>query len=384
MRAVPATGTPPGFLPDTWAGSETVQLDRTPLGQINQLATGQVTLTVPSSLAGDPGPEVPLTMLTLRVRLLLASTPSQVRDSAWRHIGLMARAERGEWNLFALGLAYPGLRARAWRLTEGMTLDQTAQVHYRLAGDFLLALHRLDLSRPNIAARLIGTAYDQASGRKHRAVPVTASHAADAAATSAAWPQPGPRSVLDHLVRQSCHAADGERLTALGAELIARTYLEGEKLKDVAASLNLSESSASKHRTRAAAAIARHLGRARTPRHEPGTLRHGRTGGRFGRQPAVRPDTLVFQRHRRSGIQLAHHLPRLLAVIIDLQAMAGQIIKAHQHQAGERQEREHQAPPIGRRPMDIYHQRPARHRPDLAPDLYRRWGLPQRGRGLRG
>jgi hypothetical protein len=56
------------------------------------------------------------------------------------------------------GVAYPGLRARAWRLTEGMASAKTAQVHFRLAGDFLLALRRLDLSRPNIAARLISTA----------------------------------------------------------------------------------------------------------------------------------------------------------------------------------------------------------------------------------
>jgi hypothetical protein len=39
-----------------------------------------------------------------------------------------------------------------------MASAKTAQVHFRLAGDFLLALRRLDLSRPNIAARLISTA----------------------------------------------------------------------------------------------------------------------------------------------------------------------------------------------------------------------------------
>src|SRR5215472_9746510 len=86
-NAVPTTPVPPGFLPDTWAGSETVQVDLTPLGQINQLAIDQVTLTAPSTVAGGGEPAVPLTMLALRVRLLLRTTPPEVRDQAWRYIG---------------------------------------------------------------------------------------------------------------------------------------------------------------------------------------------------------------------------------------------------------------------------------------------------------
>jgi hypothetical protein len=69
--------------------------------------------------------------------------------------------------------------------------------------------------------------------------------------------------VLDRLVRQTATAPAGQSLTALGAELVARTYLDGEKLKDVAASVGMTESSASKHRSHAVTVIARHLGHPR-------------------------------------------------------------------------------------------------------------------------
>ena len=162
-------------------------------------------------------------------------------------------------------MAYPGLRARAWKLTEGLTFHQTAQVHFRLAGEFLFALHRLDLSTPNVASRLISGAYDHASGREEAR---SARHGpqSTAATQDGLWhraheePQAGPRAVLDRLIRQTSTAKDGQRITELHATLIARTYLDGEKLKQVAAELGMTESNASKHRTRAEMLIARHLG----------------------------------------------------------------------------------------------------------------------------
>jgi hypothetical protein len=239
-------------------------VDATPLGRINQLAIDHLTLTVPSTVVDPAAPAIGLTMLELRIRLLRKSTPGEVRDRAWRHVGQAARAERGDWNLFALGLAYPGLRARVWKLTEGLTFHQAAQVHFRLAGEFLFALHRLDLSTPNVASRLISAAYDHASGRKKRAEPVTTSLDAEAPAElhpAYQTAEAGARSVLHRLARQTRADKDAQRITEIHAELIARTYLDGEKLKQVAADLGMSESNASKHRTRAETLIARHLGR---------------------------------------------------------------------------------------------------------------------------
>jgi hypothetical protein len=261
---VPTTPVPRQPLAGAWARAEPAPVDATPLGRINHLAVDHLTLTVLSTVLDPAGLPVPLSLLELRIHLLRSSTSREVRDRAWRHIGEMARAERGDWNLFALGMAYPGLRARAWKLTEGLTFHQTAQVHFRLAGEFLFALHRLDLSTPNVASRLISGAYDHASGRKRRAAPATAR--IDPATQEGQWhqaheePQAGPRAVLDRLIRQTSTAKNGQRITELHATLIARTYLDGEKLKQVAAELGMSESNASKHRTRAEMLIARHLG----------------------------------------------------------------------------------------------------------------------------
>ena len=269
----PSAPVPPEFPPGTWAAGEPVQLDVTPLGRINQQATAQVTLTVPATCAGGSASDPPLTMAGLRVRLLLATTPPEVQDQAWRHTAAMARTHKGDWNLFALGLAYPGLRARAWRLTEAMDQATTAQVQFRLAGDFLLALHRLDLDRPHLARLLIATAYDHTSRRKQRPEPATASLDTATSLPAAGWPQPSPRSVLDQLITRTASAPPGQAFTRLHAELVARTYLDGERLKDVAASLGMTASTASKHRTHAVAIIARHLGHPRAGLTDPAPQR---------------------------------------------------------------------------------------------------------------
>jgi hypothetical protein len=288
----PAAGTGPG--------AYTAQVDLTPLGRINQLAVDHLTLTMPSTVIDPDAPAVPLTMIDLRIRLLRRSTPGEVRDRAWRHIGQLARDQQGDWNLFALGMAYPGLRARAWRLTEGHSFHQAAQVHFRLAGEFLLALHRLELATPNVASRLIGAAYDHASGRKKRAEPVITGIDAEirAALGQAAYPasEDGPRTVLDRLVRRTRAARDGHRITDVHATLIARTYLDGEQLRQVAADLGMSESNASKHRTRAESLIARHLGRpdlagqpsSAQPR-QPGSRRTVTPGAEAARDRAAEP-----------------------------------------------------------------------------------------------
>ncbi len=263
---MPTTPEPSRSAAGTELGASTAHIDATPLGRINQLAVDHLTLSVPSAVIDPDAPAVPLTMLDLRIRLLRRSTPGEIRDRAWRHVGQLARAERGDWNLFALGLAYPGLRARVWRLTEGRNYQQAAQVHFRLAGEFLFALHRLDLDAPNVASRLIGAAYDQASGRKKRAEPVIVSLDEDLLVLQehAAYPasEDGPRRVLDRLVRNTRCAKNGQQITSADATLIARTYLDGDTLRQVAADLGMSESNASKHRARAETLIARHLGRA--------------------------------------------------------------------------------------------------------------------------
>jgi hypothetical protein len=230
----------------------------TPLGRLSELAMN-LSLTVPSSFVNVAAPARPLALDELRLFLLRASTPGEARDQVWRHVGERARAERGDWNLFALGLAYPGLIRRAFKLGQGKTFPQRTEMQFRLAGEFLFALHRLDLAAPNLVSRLIGAAYDQASGRKNR----TRTLVVDIDALDAAHlPQQDHHqasdlfSVLERLVHETSTAPDGHRFTDQHAELVARTYLDGEKLYAVAANLRMSPANASKQRARAVTLIA--------------------------------------------------------------------------------------------------------------------------------
>jgi hypothetical protein len=245
--------------------------DKLPLGQINLYAIDRLTLTVPSTII-DPRPPVrPLTVLEARITAMRSKDP-QARDQAWRHVAQLARTERGDWNLFALCMAYPGLRAKITPHVKrkGLSFPQAAAVHYTMAIEFLFALHRLDLARPYLLSRLIGAAYDQASGRKQRPEPVTVNleqmSEADWAAAAEQQHEEADlrpvRQVLNRLVRQTRDAPDGQRLTGRHAALIARTYLAGETLTAVAASLGISQSNASKRRTRAEHLIAVLLDRA--------------------------------------------------------------------------------------------------------------------------
>ncbi len=258
----------PSELPETWPDKHKYPEDKLPLGRINLYAIDRLSLTVPSTLVDPRPPAQPLPLLDARIRLMRAASP-EIKDAAWRHLAELARAERGDWNLFALAMAYPGLRARITPFVhrKGLTWPQAEQVHYTMAIEFLFALHRLNLARPWVLSRFIGAAYDQASERKKRPEPVMVS--LERMKDEDAWKEaerqqpPGdPRRVLNRLVRQTRDARDGYRITWRQAALIARTYLAGEKLTAVAESLGIGQSSASKQRARAEYLIAVLLDRA--------------------------------------------------------------------------------------------------------------------------
>jgi hypothetical protein len=251
-------------------------MESTPLGEMNALAAGLTDLSVPRGLLAQRPPDAPARLGYLRNELLLTTTPGEIRDRVWRHVGLSAR-ERGErqgdWNLFALGLAYPGLRTRAFLLTPPpVAFTEVKRVHFELSAEFLLALHRLSLDTPNVVNRLLGAAYDQASGRKAPRQPpwvdiatVTDAELYDPTGRNSPQPHTGPgepRDVLNRLLRESnTPGHPGPTLTAEHAALIARTYLDGQMLYQVAADLGLSKDNASKRRKRGAGIVARLLGR---------------------------------------------------------------------------------------------------------------------------
>lgn len=213
-------------------------------------------LSVPRGLLGQQPADAPAALGYLRNVLLLESTRAAVKDQVWRHIAQTARTRgprQADWNLFALGMAYPGLRKRARKLTPPPTpFGRVRDVHFELAVEFLLALHRLNLHTPNVISRLIGAAYDQASGRKKPERPREVDvdlvdpdelHQAleRGEVTAYTGPDTEPHQVLNQLVDRSASPDyQGPTLTAEHAALIARTYLDGQPLGEVAADLDLS------------------------------------------------------------------------------------------------------------------------------------------------
>ncbi|MDG4749919.1 hypothetical protein O7630_03095 [Micromonospora sp. WMMD718] len=247
------------------------RVDRTALGEIEAHARTRITLTIPSDVIDPDAPPVPLPMLDFRLRVVRGT--AQERDRAWRHLGKLARAERGDWNLYALGVAYPKLRAQVVGLTAYRRREAAEQAHYDLAAEFLFALHRLDLDTPHVFPRLVDAAYTHASGRKkkhsppmydidtlpEKYAPRSAHGNSEHDAELNEANQETVHDVLNRIIAAANSVPGRGRITDTQAELIRRTYLDGETLRVVATDLNLSEPSASKQRRRAAATIARLL-----------------------------------------------------------------------------------------------------------------------------
>jgi hypothetical protein len=256
------------------AAKPKTKVDTSVLGQIERLAINRLTVTMPSTAIDPHRPMVPMLMLDFRERLLRGKVTQEAKDEAWRRLAERARAEQGEWNLFALGTGYPLLRKRVNKLKDEMTGADKDSVHFAIAREFLFALHRLDLDGHYVFIRLVDAAYTHASGRKLRPkawtytidaarddqVPAAAENT-EAQAEISEENKRTPRQVLDEVITRANSTPGRQRITDAQATLIIRTHLEGERLRDVGAELGLSEPSASKQRRRAANTIARLLGR---------------------------------------------------------------------------------------------------------------------------
>ncbi|MEV6926718.1 hypothetical protein AB0M46_19745 [Dactylosporangium sp. NPDC051485] len=264
---VPARNT---TLPDTPTEPIASKPDLSMLGQIEHAAITLLTVTIPSTVLYPHRPMTPLVMLDFREPLVRGKLPQERKDAAWRHLAGLARTERGEWNLYALGTAHPLLRSQANKLRDPLSGADKRERHLAIAREFLFALHRLDLSGAYVFNRLVDAAYTHASGRKRRprtwidldtAVNGHAPAAAGDLADSVLNTLVTPRELLEELITKVNAAPGRQRITDVQAALLIRTYLDGERLRDVAAAYGLSEPSASKQRRRAASTIARLMGR---------------------------------------------------------------------------------------------------------------------------
>jgi len=187
------------------------------------LTEGPAPLAVNGRRISNELPQRRIPLDELKQVLLRASTSPTVRDAAWAHLVRSARRDGAPWVVGAVGVALPGLRRAAGRVTRGYRGD-TADIDAEVLTGFLAALHTVDLARPKIALRLCWAGY-RAGARLRYADAAFASRPTEAVA-SVAPPRPWghPDLVLADAVAKRV-------ITAGQAELIARTRLEDLELQ---------------------------------------------------------------------------------------------------------------------------------------------------------
>ena len=188
-------------------------------------------------------PQRPVPLDELKRVLLRLSTGPAARDAAWEELVTRARRCGPSWVIGAVGVALPGLRRAAGRLTRGYHGD-TADIDAEVLTGFLAALQTVDLAQPRIALRLCWAAY-RAGARFRYADAALADRPADPV-SPAAPPRPWghPDFVLADAVAKKVIKA-GE------AELIARTRMEDLRLEDAARELGISYAAVKMRRLRA-------------------------------------------------------------------------------------------------------------------------------------
>ncbi|MEU4427095.1 hypothetical protein AB0F81_41270 [Actinoplanes sp. NPDC024001] len=115
-------------------------------------------------------PERVLPLGELRNLLTSDATSRATRDEVWRELVVRARRDGPGWVVVAVGIALPGLRRAAGRLSRGWSGDSGDRDSELLAG-FLERLRGIDLREPRIAGKLIDAgvrAVKQARDREAR------------------------------------------------------------------------------------------------------------------------------------------------------------------------------------------------------------------------
>ena len=131
------------------------------------LCTGPQPLAVDGRTLGHGLPRRMIPLHELAALLMHPATSFQARDAAWRLLVRRARDDGGRWAVGAVGVALPGLRRAAGRLSRSTS---STDVQLDLLEGFTQALFTVDLEQPRICAhhtRGVGAA-GISSGRRRR------------------------------------------------------------------------------------------------------------------------------------------------------------------------------------------------------------------------
>ncbi|KPI04484.1 hypothetical protein OK074_4618 [Actinobacteria bacterium OK074] len=237
---------------------------RSPLGEVEQaflaLAQGSEPLTFPARLVCDEPDRATWPVDRVRAHLAHPSTRAELRERTWREVVRRARDLGEPWDTVAVAMTVPVLRRMLARLARPAHLER-AEVEQEALAAVAVALRTVAADAERLDRELFSAA-DRAVHRLAYAARRQAVRETDPAAAR-----------LDHLcsVPQPEHAEPVDEFTALAravqdrvvdvdeARLIARTRLNGEPMRLLAAERRVSMRQLYRHRTAAEQHLAAYL-----------------------------------------------------------------------------------------------------------------------------
>ena len=232
------------------------------------LALGPSPLSVDGAVIGHGLPRRAISVTELRVMLMHPATSSAAREAVWRHVVRPAAGGDPAWTVAAVGLAMPGLKRLAVRLSRAddpITEDASLAM---LAG-FLTALRSIDSTVPEslpgcIAGWLCWRAFDAGKAfrdaerrvRDRQAPPPGRDDDPEASGRVLPLPSSIPPPVAsghpDFVLARAIRAGV---ITRQEADLIGRSRLERVSMQVIADELGVSQSWACRLRKAAEARL---------------------------------------------------------------------------------------------------------------------------------
>lgn len=182
---------------------------------------------------GFPGlPDRILPLGELKKILIDDATPRRVRDEVWRELVTRARRDGPAWVVAAVGIAMPGLRRMAGRLSAGWPGDSSDRDSELLTG-FVDRLRTIDLRQTRIAGKLIDAGARAVKHARDR------QQESDAVRVPTTWSLP-PQQPWDHPDWVLARAVAAAVIDPDEYLLIVTTRLDGGALTTAADKLGIS------------------------------------------------------------------------------------------------------------------------------------------------
>ncbi|MFC5188029.1 sigma-70 RNA polymerase sigma factor region 4 domain-containing protein [Actinomadura harenae] len=193
------------------------------------LMQGPEPLSIDGRQFGNELPGREIDLRELRELLLDRQTELEVRDAVWAELVRQSRKHGGAWTVGCVGIALPGLKRIASRVTRDVPAALAEDIISDLLVAFLSGLATLDLDRHSIAPRLLWLA-KRAAVRTRRKCTVDLPTAPEDLPRNGSQDSGHEDFVLADAVAQGV-------ITGEEAELIGRTRLERVPLSQVAREL---------------------------------------------------------------------------------------------------------------------------------------------------